>query len=110
MQEKTKHSNDQEGLAIEFEYTAPGTPQQNGHIKQKFATLFNQICATINGGKFITYLGSGLWAEVANTAMILKNHLITPNRPLSPFQHFFVKGKTNVLASMQKFGEMHSLG
>ena len=60
----------------------------------------------LNGGKFSTYLQIGLWAEAANTATILENHLITPNRTLSLFQQFFGKGKSNVLASMQKFGEM----
>ena len=59
----------------------------------------------LNGGKFILYLQSGLWAEDANTAMLLKNNLITPNWTLSPFQQFFGKGKKNVLASIQKFGE-----
>ena len=60
----------------------------------------------LNGGKFTNYQRSGLWAEAANTAMLLKNNLITPNRTLSPFQQFFGKETKNVLALMQKFGEM----
>ena len=60
----------------------------------------------LNGGKFTAYLQIGLWAEASNTAMILKNNLITPTRTLSSFQQFFGKGKQNILASMQKFGEM----
>ena len=35
----------QEGIGIEFEYTSPGTPQQNGCVEQKLATLFNHVCA-----------------------------------------------------------------
>ena len=31
----------------------------------------------LNEGKFTTYLLSGLWAEVANTAMLLENNLIS---------------------------------
>ena len=81
----------EEGLGINFEYTAPGMPQQNGHIKCKFATLFNQVCTMLNGEKFTTYLQSSVWAEAANTATVLKNHLITPNRTLSPFQQFLRK-------------------
>ena len=84
-----------ERLGIDFEYTTPDTPQQNGYVKQKFATLFNRVHAMLNGGKFTTYLWSGLWAEAANTAMLLENNLITPNRTLSPFQHFFGKGKVS---------------
>ena len=60
----------------------------------------------LNGGKFTPYLRSSLWTEVANTAMFLENHLTTPNRSLNPFQQFFGKGKSNVLTSTQKFGEM----
>ena len=78
----------QEGLGIDFKYTALGTPQQNGCIKQKFATLFNWVCAMLNGGKFTAYLQSGLWTEAANTATLLENNLVTPNRTLSPFDNF----------------------
>ena len=96
----------QEGLGINFEYIAPGTPQQNGHVVCKFATLFYQVSAMLNGGNFTPYLHSSLSAEAANTAMFLENHLTTPNRTLNPFQQFFGKGKPNVLTSMQKVGEM----
>ena len=78
----------QEGLGIDFEYTAPRTPQQNERVEQKFATLFNRVCTMLNGGKFTVYLQNGLWAKAANTAILLENNLVTPNRTLSPFQHF----------------------
>ena len=68
----------QEGLGIDFEYTAPGTPQQKGHIEHKFATLFNGVHAMLNGSKFTAFLHSGLWAEAANTAMLLKNNYSLP--------------------------------
>ena len=45
-----------EGLGINFEYTAPGTPKQNGCIEHKFATLFNRVWDMLNGGKFTAYL------------------------------------------------------
>jgi len=96
----------QEGLGIDFEYTAPGTPQQNGRVERKFATLFNRVRAMLNGGKFSPYLRNGLWAEAANTATYLENHLITPNRSLTPYQQFFGKGHLHILTSMQKFGEI----
>ena len=52
----------QEGLWIDLEYTAPCMPKQNDHIERKFATLFNQVHAMFNGGRFTTYLWSHLWA------------------------------------------------
>ena len=51
-----KKACNQEGLGIDFEYTAPGTPQQNGCVERKFATLFNRVQAMLNGGKFTLYL------------------------------------------------------
>ena len=62
----------------------------------------------LNGGKFTAYLQSSLWAEAANTATLLENNLVTPNRTLSPFQQFFGKGKKTVLASMQNLVECAS--
>ena len=44
----------QEGLGIKLEYTVPGTPQQNGRVKCKFATFFNRAHAMLNSGKFTT--------------------------------------------------------
>ena len=101
-----KKAHKQEGPGINFKYTAPGMPQQNGYVKCKFTNLFNWVCAMLNGGKFPAYLRCSLWAEAANTAMFLKNNVITPNRTLIPFQQFFGKGNKSVLTSIQKFGEI----
>ena len=46
----------QEGLWDDFECTVPGMPQQNGCIERKFATLFNGVCAMLNGVEFNAYL------------------------------------------------------
>ena len=61
-----------EWMKIEFEYTARDTPQQNGHVEWKVATLFNKVLAMLNSGKFSAFLNHGLWAEVTNTATLLE--------------------------------------
>ena len=33
----------QEGLGIDFEYTVPGTPQQNGKVEWKLASLLSSF-------------------------------------------------------------------
>jgi hypothetical protein len=38
-------------LIINFEYTAPGTPQNNGNIERKFATLNGKCRAMLNAAK-----------------------------------------------------------
>ena len=108
MLEKMLHSKIlQTGRArVDFEYTAPGMSQQNGCVECKFATLFNWLQALLSGEKFNIFLCNSLWAEAANTSMLLENILLTPSRSLSPFQQFLGKGKRSILFLMQKFGEM----
>ena len=55
-----------EALGVDFKYTAPSMPQENGCIKRNW---------------------NGLWAKAAYTTMLLEN--LTPNRTLSLFQHFW---------------------
>ena len=39
-------------MGMEFEYIASGTPQQNDHVEQKSATLFNRVHAILKHGNF----------------------------------------------------------
>ena len=88
----------QERLDVDFEYTAPGMPQQNGCVQQIFVTLFIRVCAILNSGKFISNLQNSLWADAMNTAMLLKNNLLILSRNLSPFQQVCGKGKRSTLS------------
>ena len=55
----------QEGLRVDFKYTAPGMPQQNGCIEWKFPSLFYCINSMFSGGRLtLTYkmaYGPKLW-------------------------------------------------
>ena len=84
-----KRTNKQEWMGIKFKYTALGTPQQISHVEWKLITLFNWVHAMLNSGKFTAFLRNNLWAEATSTATLLDNYLVTPNRDLSPFQHFW---------------------
>ena len=46
--EKFKRACIQEGMGLQFSYTAPGTLQQNDHVEWKFTILFNRIHAMLN--------------------------------------------------------------
>ena len=61
----------QDGLVVDFDYTAPDMPQWNGCIKQNITTLFNWVHAMLNNGKFNAYLQNGLYAKAAKTTMLL---------------------------------------
>ena len=84
-------------MGIKFKYTAPSTPKQNGCIELKFVTLFNWVHTMDKGGKFSSFFRNGLWAEAANTATLLENNLVTPNRDASPFQQFLGNRKRKKL-------------
>ena len=61
----------------------------------------------LNGGTFNFFLRNGLWAEEANTSMLLENNFMTKSRDLSTFQHYFGKGKeVSALILLQKFEEI----
>ena len=81
----------QKELDDDYKYTGPGMPQQNGHIKPKFASLFNLVHSVFNGGKFHAYLQKCLRAKAANTVTLLEKIMISLNKNLSPFQQFFGK-------------------
>ena len=97
----------QEGLGIKFEYTAPGTPQQNGRVERKFQTLYGRFRSSLLGSGTKGAFKKRLWAEAANTATDMDNILVKQGKNESSFQQFFGKGvKSLVPNSFQKFGEM----
>ena len=55
-----KKTCQQEGLRVEFKYTAPGVSQQNGCIKYQVATHFNWVHAMLKVDKLIIFLCNGL--------------------------------------------------
>ncbi len=39
----TEEACKEEGLGVTFEFTAPNTPQQNGRVERRFATLYGRV-------------------------------------------------------------------
>jgi hypothetical protein len=79
------------GLGIQFEYTAPSTPQRNGHVERKFTTLNGCVRATMDSAGLPEKLRKGLWAECAKTMTITETIIVTTNKPVSSYSHFFEK-------------------
>jgi transposase InsO family protein len=61
---------------IKFEYTAPNTPQQNGKIERKFATLYGKIRSILNAAGFPAFLHSRLWSYAAKSVTQLENTIV----------------------------------
>ena len=96
---------EKESWDIKFEFTAPGTPQQNGVVERAFATLYGRVRAMLNGAQLDEKLRHALWAECANTATDLNNIMITDNKTQSP--HEMVYGdKPKFSKRLRTFGEV----
>ena len=66
-------------MGKEFEYTGPDTPQQNGHVEQKFINLLKSVHIMLNDGKFSAFLRNGLSTEVDNMTALLEVNPVTLN-------------------------------
>ncbi len=102
-----KNKAKEEGLGLNFEFMARQTPQQNGRIERKYATLFGQVRAMLNSaGLSRSYesLCHGLWAKCANTATKLAN-IVAPSSKSPPHFQFFKKNPSFV-SNLCIFGEI----
>jgi len=73
----------QEGLGVNFEYSAPNTPQQNGQVERRFATLYGRV-----RDKLKSVDTKKLWAKACNTATDLSNVLVKPRKDTNFFHKF----------------------
>jgi transposase InsO family protein len=70
---KFKELCEKEGLGIKFEFTAPGTPQQNAKVERMFATLYGRTRAMLIAPGLTQQQKDELWAECAMTATKLQS-------------------------------------
>jgi hypothetical protein len=63
-------------LIVKFEFTAPGTPQQNNKVERAFATLFGKTRSMLNAARISIPLRKGLWANFANLSVQLENIIV----------------------------------
>ena len=63
-------------MGIMFEFTGPGSPQYNGRVERKFATLYGKVRTILNEAQLTSDLRRGLWAEACNFVTDLINHFL----------------------------------
>ena len=93
------------GMNVIFEFTAPGTPEENGKVERTFATLWGRVRAALNLTNFNEYLRTGLWTECANCVTQQSNICVKAGRELSPYEEFYGR-KAIYEKSLRVFGEM----
>ncbi|KAL8126686.1 hypothetical protein AgCh_013813 [Apium graveolens] len=83
---------------IKQEFSAPGTPQQNGVVERKNRTLIEAACTMLDEAKLPTYF----WAEVVQTACFTQNATIINKHGKTPYE--MVKKKKPNLKYFHVFG------
>jgi hypothetical protein len=69
---------------IQIEYTAPNTPQQNGVVERKFATIRDRSCAMMYNAGWDDATQGQLWAESVNTGEFQTNIVSKSRNVISP--------------------------
>ena len=93
---------DKNDLGIIFEYTAPGTPLQNGVVERAFETVMGRARAVMNHAGFTMSKRQQLWCEAAQTATLLDNNLVQESAK-SPL---LLGVDANYAKHLKVFGEM----
>ena len=100
-----ERESDKSELGIIFEYTAPGTPQQNGVVERAFVRVMGRARAMMNHAGFTMAERQQLWCEAAQAATLLDNILEQDSAKSPPFNQFFgVYAKYAM--HLRVFGEM----
>ena len=92
-------------LDIVFEYTAPGTSQQNGVVERALATMLGKTRAIMNGAGFDEKKRHLFWTEAANTITHLENIMIWMGNTRTPYYLFYGKD-TPYTKYLQVFGQL----
>ena len=82
-----ERDSDKNELGIIFEYTAAGTPQQNGVVERAFIVM-GRARAMMNHAGFTMAKRQQLWCEAAQTATLLDNILVQDSAKSPPFTQF----------------------
>jgi len=92
-------------LGIIFEYTAPGTPQQNGVVERAFAKMLGKTRAIMNGAGFDEKKRHLFWTEATNTVTHLENIMIRKRMTCTP-HYLFYGSDTPYAQHLQVFGKL----
>jgi hypothetical protein len=82
---KDKHPK----LDCKFELTALDSPQQNGKVERKFATIYGRVWAMLNEAEFDWPLRHAMWAYASLHPTKLDNLFTRPDTHLSPVYMYY---------------------
>jgi hypothetical protein len=89
---------------VKFESTAPSTPQQNGKIERKLATLYGKIWSILNAAGFPAFLRSRLWSYTATCVTQLENTIVDSSTMTASEK--FTRSNPRWFKNLNTFGEI----
>ena len=100
-----KDECEKQNLGIIFEFTAPGTPQQNSVVERKIPTLMGRSRAMMLTAGFSQQDKRKFWCEVISTATKLDNIMVRKDRTKPPYSLFY-NDEAKYMKFLRSFGEM----
>ncbi len=88
-----------------FEFTAPGTPMQNGVVERAFPTLIGRVRAMMNNAGFTKEMRAKLWAECARTATMIENNMPDKKDENPPSVKLYQR-QSSWMKNLRTFGEI----
>jgi Holliday junction resolvase RusA-like endonuclease len=74
---------------IKIEFTAPGTPQQNGKVVRAFATLYGKTRYMLNSARLTKTFRQGLWASCINLAVQFEIIIVKEKNAKSAYEKVY---------------------
>ena len=96
---------DKQNLSVIFEFTAPGTPQQNSVVERKIPTLVGRARAMLIQAGINSKEKGEFLCEVISTTTNLDNIVARPDRTKPPYTLFYNKD-AKFMKHLRSFGEM----
>ena len=96
---------DKRNLGTIFEFTAPGTPQQNSVAERRIPMLMGRARAMLIQAGLEPKYKEEFWCEVISTARKLDNIMVRPERTKPPHTLFYGED-AKYARSLRTFGEM----
>ena len=94
-----------EGFNIEFEFTAPYSPQYNGKVERSFPTIFSKMRSSFAYAGIPEEKGASLWSECASTIVHVEN-IIIKNKGEKCAYEKLKKKMPAYIKDLRTFGEM----
>jgi len=74
---------------LQIEFTAPGTPRQNGKVEKSFARLYGKVRAMLNGAKVDEIRRQRLW-RMQQTQQNNTENIMVMKEGESSYNSFFM--------------------